>query len=80
MDKYEYKVNGETFFSDQRSVDAATVLLAAYAGKAIGQDPEKTGFILRVPDSDLTFESGQTIDLDKYNVFRAAPQKGAPFA
>ena len=80
MDQYEYKVNGETFFSKDRSVDAAVLLRAAFAGKAIGQDPDKTGYVLRVPDSDVTFVSGQVVELDKYNIFRAAPEEGAPFA
>ena len=80
MEKYEFKVNGETLFSEERSVDAAVLLQLAYAGKAVGEDPDKTGYVLRVPDSDVTFVSGQVVDLDKYNVFRAAPQKGAPFA
>ena len=80
MDTFEFKVNGETFFADQQAVDAAVLLQMAFAGKAIGEDPDKTGYVLRVPDSDVTFVSGQVVDLDKYNVFRAAPEKGAPFA
>ena len=80
MDKFEFKVNGETFFADQQAVDAAVLLQIAFAGKAIGEDPDKTGYVLRVPDSDVTFVSGQVVALDKYNVFRAAPEKGAPFA
>ena len=80
MDKFEFKVNGETFFTDQQAVDAAVLLQIAFAGKAIGEDPDKTGYVLRVPDSDVTFVSGQVVELDKHNVFRAAPEKGAPFA
>ncbi len=80
MDKFEFKVNGETFFADQQAVDAAVLLQITFAGKAIGEDPDKTGYVLRVPDSDVTFVSGQVVDLDKYNLFRAAPEKGAPFA
>ena len=80
MDKFEFKMNGETFFADQQAVDAAVLLQIAFAGKAIGEDPDKTGYVLRVPDSDVTFISGQVVDLDKYNMFRAAPEKGAPFA
>ncbi|MDE2911547.1 MAG: hypothetical protein OXL68_01295 [Paracoccaceae bacterium] len=80
MDKFEFKVNGETFFADQQAVDAAVLLQIAFAGKAIGEDPDETGYVLRVPDSDITFVSGQVVDLDKHNVFRAAPEKGAPFA
>ena len=80
MEKYEFKVNGQTLFSEGQSVDAAVLLRLAYAGKAIGEDPDKTGYVLRVPDSNVTFVSGQVVELDKYNVFRAAPEKGAPFA
>ena len=80
MDKFEFKVNGETFFADQQAVDAAVLLQIAFAGKAIGENPDKTGYVLRVPDSGVTFVSGQVVDLDKYSVFRAAPEKGAPFA
>ena len=80
MQKYEFKVNGETFFSEERAVDAAVLLREAFEGKAIGQDPDKTGYELTVPESDVTFVSGQVVELDKHNVFRAAPKKGAPFA
>lgn len=80
MDKFEYKVNGVTLFSGQQKVDAAVLLRKAFAGKAIGEDPDKTGYVLRVPDSDETFVAGQEVPLDKYDVFRAAPEKGAPFA
>ena len=80
MEKYEFKVNGETFFSEKQTVDAAVLLRSAFAGGAIGEDPDKTGYVLRVPDSDVVFVSGQMVELDKYNVFRAAPEKGAPFA
>ena len=80
MKKYEFKVNGETFISEEQAVDAAVLLRIAFAGKAIGEDPDRTGYVLRVPDSDVKFDSGQIVDLDKYNVFRAAPEKGAPFA
>lgn len=78
--KYEFKVNGETFHADQREVDAAVLLQIAYNGKAIGKDPNSTGYALSVPDSEVRFVSGEIIDLDKYNVFRASPDKGAPFA
>ena len=80
MEKYEFKMNGETFFAHQQSVDAAVLLRIAFEGKATGEDPDKTGYVLRVPNSEVTFVSGQTVELDKYNVFRAAPEKGAPFA
>ena len=80
MDKFEFKVNGETLFADQQTVDAAVLLQIAFAAKAIGENPDKTGYVLRVPDSDVTFVSGQVVELDKYSVFRAAPEKGAPFA
>ena len=80
MGKYEFKVNGKTFYSDEQAVDAAVLLQAAFAGKAIGEDPDKTGYVLTVANSDVTFVSGEVVALDKYNVFRAAPKKGAPFA
>lgn len=80
MEKYEFKVNGETFFTAEQRVDAAVILQEAYAGKAIGKDPNTTGFALRVPDKDLKFVSGDIVDLAEYNVFRAAPEDGAPFA
>ena len=78
--KYEYKVNGETFFSKDRAVDAAVLLRAAFAGKAIGQDPDKTGYVLRVPESEVALVAGDVVELNKYNIFRAAPERGAPFA
>lgn len=80
MKRYEFKVNGETFFSDEQAVDAAVLLQAAYDGKAIGKDPNKNGYELRVSDSDKKFVSGQVVHLDKYNVFRAILNAGAPFA
>ena len=80
MSKYEFKVNGETFTTDDQVVDAAVLLEIAYKGKAIGEDPNKTGYVLRVPDSDVKFVAGDKVDLEKYNIFRAAPHKGAPFA
>jgi len=80
MQKHEFKVNGETFFADKQAVDAAILLQMAFRGGAIGEDPDKTGYVLRVPDSDVSFVSGQVVELDKYNIFRAAPEKGAPFA
>ena len=73
-------MNGETFFSNERRVDVAVILQEAFAGKAIGADPNETGYVLRVPDLDETFTAGQEVDLDKYSIFRAAPEKGAPFA
>ena len=80
MSKYEFKVNGETFYSDNQMVDAAVLLQTAFTGKAIGQDPNKIGYVLRVPDTDVKFVTGDIVDLSKFNVFRAAPEKGAPFA
>ena len=80
MEQFEFKVNGETFFSKEQIVDAADILRMAYKGQAIGEDPDKTGYELRVPDSDQTFVAGEKVDLKKYSVFRAAPDKGAPFA
>ena len=80
MTQFEFKVNGETLYIKQQIVDVADILRAAYQGKAIGEDPDKTGYQLRVPDSDVTFVVGEKVDLEKYNIFRAAPEKGAPFA
>ena len=80
LKRHEFKVNGETFFADEQAVDAAVLLQIAFAGKAIGKDPDKNGYELRVPDSDVTFVSGNVVQLDKYNVFRAALKEGAPFA
>ena len=80
MKKFEFKVNGEMFFTETPSVDAAVLLKIAFTGRAIGEDPDETGYMLRVRDSEETFVSGQTVDLCKCNTFRAAPTKGAPFA
>ena len=80
MKKYEFKVNGETFYSEKQAIDVAVLLRAAFAGMAIGEDPDKTVHVLRVPDSNVTFVSAQVVQLDKCNVFRAPPEKGAPFA
>lgn len=80
MKKYEFKGNDVTLFAMEQVVDAAVLLQTAFDGKAIGKDPNKTGYVLRVRDSDVRFVSGEKVDLDKYNVFRAAPEKGAPFA
>ena len=54
MDKFEFKVNGETFFADQPAVDAVVLLQIAFAGKAIGEEPDKTGYVRRAQDSDVT--------------------------
>lgn len=80
MEKYEFKVNGETFFAEEPEVDAAVLLQQAYDGKAIGKDPNTTGYVLRLPDKDVKFVSGEIVNLREYNVFRAAPEAGAPFA
>ena len=80
MEKYEFKVNREPFFADEPEVDAAVLLQKAYDGKAIGLDPNTTGFALRVPDTDVKFVSGDIVNLREYSVFRAAPEAGAPFA
>ena len=78
---FEFKVNGEPFFADEREVDAAVLLRIAFNGKAIGKDPDQTGYVLRfVQDASVTFVAGQIVDLGQYSVFRAAPDKGAPFA
>lgn len=80
MEKYEFKVNGETFFAEEPEVDAAVLLQQAYDGKAIGKDPNTTGYGLRVRDKDVKFVSGEIVNLREYSVFRAAPEAGAPFA
>ena len=80
MKSFEYKVNGETFFSEQEVVDAADILQTAYKGKAIGKDPDKHGFRLNVADSQKTFVAGDQVDLEKFSIFRAFPDSGAPFA
>ena len=43
--------------SDEQAVDAAVLLQAAFAGKAIGEDLDKTGYVLTVANSDVTFVS-----------------------
>lgn len=80
MNRYQYTVNGAAFFSGERRVDAAVLMRAAFEGEAIGRDPDRTGYVLRVPRSEVTFAAGQVVDLEKFNIFRAAPEKGAPFA
>ncbi len=80
MTKYEFKVNGETFFTEKQSVDAAVLLHIAFKGKAIGENPDKVGYLLRTPNSEATFASGELVNLEEHNVFRAAPTEGAPFA
>ena len=78
--KFEFKVNGETFFSENKVVDASYILQAAYKGKAIGMDPDKHGFRLNVVDSTQSFVVGDQVDLEKFSIFRAFPDSGAPFA
>ena len=80
MADFEFKVNGETFFSKEQVVDAAFILQTAYKGKAIGKDPDKNGFRLNVADSDESFVAGANVDLEKFSIFRAFPDKGAPFS
>ena len=81
MEQHEFKVNGETFFAEEPEVDAAVLLQQAFEGKAIGKDPNTTGYVLRAPDKrDVKFVSGETVNLREYSVFRAAPEAGAPFA
>ncbi|MCY4386427.1 MAG: hypothetical protein OXC18_04895 [Desulfurellaceae bacterium] len=80
MKRFEYKVNGETFFSTTQVADVADILQTAYKGKAIGKDPDEHGFRLNVADSNQSFVSGEKVDLEKFNIFRAFPDDGAPFA
>ena len=80
LEKFEYKVNGETFFSEQQIIDATIILQTAYKGKAIGKDPDKYGFRLNVANSQKTFVAGDDVDLRKFSSFRAFPDSGAPFS
>ena len=80
MKRFEFKVNGETFFSEKQVVDVAYILQTAYEGKAIGKDPNEHGFRLNVSDSAQAFVVGERVDLEKFSVFRAFPDSGAPFA
>ena len=80
MKRFEFKVNGETFFSETQVVDVADILRIAYTGKAIGKDPDKHGFRLNVANSPQSFVVGEQVDLEKFSVFRAFPDSGAPFS
>ena len=80
MRRYEFSVNGTTFFSKHQEVDAAVLLRTAWAGKAIGKDPDSTGYVLRVRNSNVKFVSGQLVNLAEYRIFRAGPERGAPFS
>ena len=80
MKQFEYKVNGETFFSETQVAEVADILRTAYKGKAIGKNPDETGYRLNVANSTESFVSGQRVDLEKFNIFRAFPDEGAPFS
>ena len=80
MKRFEFKVNGETFFSEKQVVDVAYILQTAYAGKAIGKNPDEHGFRLNVANSSQSFVVGEQVDLEKFNIFRAFPDSGAPFS
>ena len=80
MKNFEYKVNGETFFSATQIAEVSDILRAAYKGKAIGKDPDEHGFRLNVADSKKSFVAGDKVDLEKFNIFRAFPDSGAPFS
>ena len=80
MKRFEFKVNGETFYSETQVADASYILQTAYKGKAIGKDPDKHGFRLNVADSTQSFVAGDQVDLEKFPIFRAFPDSGAPFA
>ncbi len=80
MKNFEFKVNGETFFSENQVVDVTYILQTAYKGKAIGKDPDKHGFRLNVAGSDQSFVVGDQVDLEKFSIFRAFPDSGAPFS
>ena len=79
--RFEFKVNGETFFSENQVVDGAYILRVAYDGKAIGKDPDQHGFKLYLAgDSNTSFVATDQVDLDKFSIFRALPIKGPPFS
>ena len=80
MKNFEFKVNGETFYSENQVVDVAYILQTAYKGKAIGKDPDKHGFRLNVANSPQSFVVGDQVDLEKFSIFRASPDSGAPFS
>ena len=80
MNSFEYKVNGETFFSETQITAVADILRAAYENKAIGKNPDENGYRLNVADSSQSFVSGEQVDLEKFNIFRAFPDDGAPFS
>lgn len=80
MKRFEFKVNGETFYSENQVTDVAYILQTAYEGKAIGKDPDKHGFRLNVAGSPQSFVVGDSVDLEKFSIFRAFPDSGAPFS
>ena len=80
MKTFEYKVNGVTFFSKKQIAEVADILREAYKRKAIGKNPDEYGFRLNITDSDQSFISGEQVDLEKFNIFRAFPDGGAPFS
>ena len=80
MSRFEYKVNGETFFSETQIAAVVDILQAAYKGKAIGKNPDENGFRLKVADSNQSFVYGDQVDLEKFSIFRAFPDDGAPFS
>ena len=61
-------------------MEVANILIAAYEGKAIGKNPDENGYRLNVAGTDTTFSVGDSVDLEKYNIFRAFPDAGAPFS
>ena len=80
MKKHEFKVNGETFSSERQIADVGDLLRIAYRGKAIGKDPDRNGYRLSVVDSPVSFVAGEEVDLNKFSIFRAFPEDGAPFS
>ncbi len=49
--------------------DAAVLFRIKFAGAAIGEDPDKAGYLLRGPESNGTFVSGELVELDWYHVY-----------
>ena len=80
MKSFKYKVNGIEFSSTNQIAKVEDILREAYKGKAIGKNPDEHGFRLNVSESDQSFVSGNKVDLEKFNIFRAFPDEGAPFS
>ena len=51
------------------AIDAATLLQVAIVGKVIGEEPDKSGYVLRVPDSRVAVVSGDELTLTNSECF-----------